>query len=70
MFLLLNEAYQNISKKPIQIADLSKNINSFGFYIASTVTATLSGSVANSDVSMIKKALKSLRELKDKNKLP
>ena len=61
MFMILNEAYQNIAKKPIQIADLSKNINAFGFYIASTVTATLSGSVVNSDVSMIKKALKSLR---------
>lgn len=52
------------------MADLSKNINAFGFYIASTVTATLSGSVVNSDVSMIKKALKNLREMKNKNKLP
>jgi hypothetical protein len=70
MFLILNDAYQAVAKKPINTADLSKNINAFGFYIASTVTATLSGSVVNSDVSMIKKALKALRELKDQNKLP
>lgn len=70
MFMILNDSYQNVAKKPIQTADLSKNINAFGFYIASTVTATLSGSVVNSDVSMIKKALKALRELKDQNKFP
>lgn len=61
MFIILSEAYQNIAKKPIQTADLGDNIQALGFYIASTVTATLSGSVMNSDVSLIKKALKSLR---------
>ena len=70
MFIIFNETYQAIAQRPIEIADLSKNINAFGFYIASTVTATLSGSVANSDVSMIKKALKTLRELKNNNKMP
>lgn len=70
MYMILNDSYQSVAKKPIQTADLSRNIDAFGFYIASTVTATLSGSVVNSDVSMIKKALKALRELKDNDKLP
>lgn len=69
MYKIFNDVYQDVAKKPIQIADLSKNIKAFGFFIASTVTATLSGSVVNSDVSMIKKALKHLRELKNNNKL-
>ena len=58
MYEIFSEVYQNQAKTPMCIGNLGQNTKSFGFYIASTVTATLSASVINSDVSYIKRALK------------
>jgi hypothetical protein len=58
MYEIFSEVYQNQAKTPMCIGNLGQNTKSFGFYIASTVTATLSASVVNSDVSYIKRALK------------
>lgn len=69
MFSIFSDAYQTVAKKPMPIADLGHSVGSFGFFVANTVTATLSSSVVNSDVSFIKRALKEMKQLKKDNKL-
>lgn len=61
MYQIFSEVYQEEAKTPMCVANLGQDTKSFGFYIASTVTATLSASVLNSDVSYIKRALKELK---------
>lgn len=61
MFRIFSDVYQSVAKKPMTIADLGQGTGSFGFFVANTVTATLSSSVVNSDVSFIKRALKEMR---------
>lgn len=69
MFSIFSDAYQSIAKKPMPLADLGNSVGSFGFFVANTVTATLSSSVVNSDVSFIKRALREMKELKKNNVL-
>lgn len=69
MFRIFSDVYQSVAKKPMTIADLGQGTGSFGFFVANTVTATLSSSVVNSDVSFIKRALKEMKEMKRDNKL-
>jgi hypothetical protein len=69
MFRIFSDVYQSVAKKPMTVADLGKGTDSFGFFVANTVTATLSSSVVNSDVSFIKRALKEMKQMKNDNKL-
>lgn len=69
MFHVLSQAYQSVSGKPIGLADLGSSAKSFGFFIACTVSATISQSVMGTQVTIFRRALQMLKDQKRDNEL-
>jgi hypothetical protein len=65
LFKLINKVYQENGGAPVEVANLGKCTETFGFVIATsvsnTVSQTITASSANKDIRDLRKALKKLK---------
>ena len=57
MFKILDESYTAVMNKPINFADLGHSTNGFNFFVASTVSSSISSAQLQSSSSLLNKLI-------------